>query len=233
VSLRAAGPTLSVIVRDWGRGIEPGDLPHIFEPFRQGPRSDNSHRGLGLGLAITHNIVELFGGELSASSEGVGHGATFTLRLPMAQAQEPIETEVGLGLHEEEQRRLAGLRVLYVEDEADIAEGVRFMLSELGAQVDLCPSFGAASARIVAGGFDILLSDLNLGGGHTALELIGLLRATPNGDTIPAIVLSAYGSTEDRNASLRAGFAKHLVKPVVAAEVARALIDAMSGGRHR
>jgi signal transduction histidine kinase/ActR/RegA family two-component response regulator len=234
VQVQVLGPALLLQVRDWGSGIEASDLPHIFEPFRQGfsrGRRDGSHRGLGLGLAITRSIVDLFGGDLQAASAGAGQGATFTLRLPLAAPQAAPGSAPGGALNEDERRCLAGLRVVYVEDEPDIGEGVRLMLSELGVRVDLCPGFDAARTRIAAGAFDVLLSDLNLGHGRTALELMALLHA--HGSATPALVLSAYGTIEDRKASLQAGFAMHLVKPIVAADLARALIQAVQGAGAR
>lgn len=232
VSYEVFGSTLRIAVRDWGKGIEPSELSHIFEPFRQGPRNDNSHRGLGLGLAITRSIVDLFGGELDAYSAGAGQGATFTFELPLDERSLP-DAPAGAGYLAEEQQVLAGSSILYVEDDPDIAEGVRLMLSDLGAQVRLCLSFKAAQDGIAAGGFDILLSDLNLGDGHTALDLIKILRASSSVNAPPAIVLSAYGSAGDKEISLRAGFSAHLVKPVIAADIARAILDAMSSQKER
>lgn len=217
--------TLRIEVRDWGRGIEPAELPHIFEPFRQGPNGGDSHRGLGLGLAITHHIVDLFGGSLEAASDGPGRGSTFTVSLPTSARGDASDGDAGLS--DAQRQRLKGLRVLYVEDEPDIAEGGRELLSTLGADVTLCLDVAAARERILAGGFDVLLSDLDLGAGQSALDLIDLMRNLPSSRAIPALVLSAYGSQEDRRASRIAGFAAHLVKPVDSGEVARALLDAM------
>lgn len=223
-SHRVDGGMLVVEVKDWGQGIDPLDLPHVFEPFRQGSGGGRSHRGLGLGLAITRSIVELFGGVLHAHSDGPGQGACFTLRLPVATEPQDAAQRLGAELSDDERQRLQGLRVLFVEDDLDIAEGGRRMLAALGAAVELCTSFEAASARIAVGGFDILLTDLNLGGGHSALELLALLRATAHGQDVPALVLSAYGRAEDIAASAQAGFVRHLVKPADAMDVARALL---------
>jgi len=226
LSCHSDGANLHVEVRDWGKGIEPSDLAHVFEPFRQGPQGANAHRGLGLGLAITRNIVELFGGNLKVQSQGIGHGATFSLQLPLGDIQSVTPPASSAELDEAEARQISGMRLLYVEDDPDIAEGVRTMLTELGAQVEMCLEFETAAARVATGGFDVLLSDLNLGDGHTALELIGILRGSPAQHHVPAIVLSAYGGISDRSASLAAGFDAHLVKPVVASDIARALINA-------
>ena len=224
----ALGSTLHLEVRDWGRGIAPDELAHIFEPFRQG-QSGGSHRGLGLGLAIARSIVELFGGRLTAASDGPGQGATFTVVLPLVSSHvnERPSGEAS-ELDAEERARLANVRVLYVEDEPDIAEGGQLLLSRLGASVELCLDAETALERVTAGGFDVLLSDLDLGDGHTAFELLSRLRSFPHGRSIPAVLLSAYGSEGDRAKSRDAGFIAHLVKPADPNLVARTLLEAMA-----
>jgi signal transduction histidine kinase len=223
-----AGPTaLRIEVQDWGQGIDPADLPHLFEPFHQGHAPQSTHRGLGLGLAITRQIVRLFGGDLQADSAGPGQGARFTAELPLQQAEGSGMESVRRPLGPTEATQLRGLRVLYVEDEADIAEGGRLMLTTLGLHVEVCLSFDQARRRLAGGSFDVLLSDLNLDQGHTGIELLQRLHALPHGREIPALLVSAYGSEDDRRASRAAGFAAHLVKPVDTEEVAWALIDAL------
>ena len=222
------GTELRVDVRDWGRGIDPLDLPHLFEPFRQVTESGSSHRGLGLGLAIARSIVDLFGGNLHAHSEGPGRGATFSLTLPASGGARGLANPAA-SLTAEEGERLARLRILYVEDDADIAEAGRLALHALGAEVVLCTNVHQASDQLRSTAFDVVLSDLNLGDGHSALELMPILRNAPRGIQTPAIVLSAYGSAEDRRTSSNAGFAAHLVKPVGAADLARALLDVLAG----
>jgi signal transduction histidine kinase/ActR/RegA family two-component response regulator len=220
------GPDLHVEVQDWGRGIDPVDLPDIFEPFRQGPTTGISHRGLGLGLAITRSIVDLGGGTVRAQSAGLGQGATFTLTLPLAGMLASRGAAADTELTAKERERLQGLRVLYVEDDVDIAEAGRLTLSALGARVVMCLSFDEAVERLGEGGFEMLVSDLNLGDGRSAIDLLALLRQLPHGRQTPAVVLSAYGSQEHVEASLTAGFASHLVKPAGATELARALLAA-------
>ena len=101
------------------------------------------------------------------------------------------------------------------------------MLSSLGINVETCLTFEQAQRRVRQGGFDILLTDLNLDGGHTGLDLLQVLRQTPHGREMPALILSAYGSEADRHASLTAGFAQHLVKPLDASHVSQALLAAL------
>jgi len=212
---------MRVEVRDWGRGIDRCELPHLFEPFRQG--TGGSQRGLGLGLAITRSIVELFGGSLHAASEGVQRGATFTLELPVAAVAVAGEHDDDVGaLDGAERSALAGLRVVYVEDEPEIGEAGKIMLATFGMHVDLCSTYAEAERRIAAGGFDVLLSDLALDGGHQADALLAVLQRSPAAG-VPALVLSAHGSQHDRAASARGGFARHLVKPADWIEVARAI----------
>jgi len=126
-----------------------------------------------------------------------------------------------------EMARLRGLRVLYVEDEPELGEGGELVLAALGVDVHLCQTFEAACDRICRGDFDVLLSDLKLDAGHSGLELMPLLRASPGGAAIPALIVSAFGSQAHRDASLHAGFAAHLVKPTDGVDMARALLEAI------
>ena len=211
---------LRVEVRDWGRGIDPHELPRLFEPFRQG--TGGSQRGLGLGLAITRSIVDLFGGSMHAASDGPQRGATFTLELPVAAVDVDGARDGETALDAAERAALAEVRVVYVEDEGEIAEAGRIMLASFGMRVDLCRSYAEAARRVAAGGFDVLLSDLALDGGHRADELLDVLHRS-SAAAAPALVLSAHGSHHDRVASARNGFARHLVKPADWNEVARAI----------
>src|SRR6185369_8089988 len=101
----------------------------------------NSHRGLGLGLAITRSVVHLFGGELQAHSDGRGRGASFVVELPLSTSAGEVESTVADDVSDEDRQRLRGVRVVYVEDEEDIAEGGRLLLSSLGVKVEVCLSF--------------------------------------------------------------------------------------------
>jgi len=228
LSVDITDAVLRLAVKDWGVGIGASDLEQIFEPFRQGTRKGGSHRGLGLGLAIVRHIVTLFSGEITARSEGLGHGAEFIVELPVQARQGPDASTSAGALNPEQTSRLNGLRIVYVEDEPDIAESCEFMLSSLGINVETCRTFEHAQRRVRQGGFDVLLTDLNLDAGHTGLDLLRVLRQTPHGRDMPALILSAYGSEADRQASLSAGFAQHLVKPLDASHVSQALLAALA-----
>ena len=220
---------LRLTVKDWGVGIGAAELAHIFEPFRQGESSGGNHGGLGLGLTIVRHIVTLLSGVVTAHSEGRGRGAEFVVHLPLQLGQGPSGTVEADALSAEQTSRLAGLKVVYVEDEPDIAESCGLMLRALGVKVETCVTFEQAQRRVLGGGFDILLTDLRLDGGHSGVELLQLLRQTPNGRSMPALVLSAHGSEADRRASLDAGFAQHLVKPSDANSISTALLAQMGG----
>ncbi len=221
---------LRLTVKDDGVGIAAADLQHIFEPFRQGAGKGGNHRGLGLGLAIVRHIVTLFSGEIMAYSRGPGQGAEFCVELPVPERPaSPAVSQLG-AMSVDQTAQLVGLRILYVEDEPDIAESGALMLSSLGLQVTTCLRFEDARARLLNGGFDVLLTDLNLDGGHTGLELLQALREAPHGRAMPALILSAYGSDADRTATLAAGFAQHLVKPLDVNQLCGALLQALGDG---
>ncbi len=225
VTCRATAEAVIVEVQDDGRGIDAAELPHLFEPFRQAQPGGGAHRGLGLGLAIARNIVDLSGGTLQARSAGLGSGATFSVCLPRsrtpATASEGAAAAAGLG----DLSALRGLRVLYVENEPDIAESVRQMLQALGAAVELCLGHDEALACLAGRDFDLMLCDLNLGAGHSAIGLMQRLRADPRHRRMIGVLLSAHGTAQDRQASAQAGFVRHLVKPVDIDTLARTLLE--------
>ncbi len=227
VGVDVEGKQLKVDIQDQGEGIDPSDLATIFEPFWQSTRNARSSRGLGLGLAISKSIAQLMGGDLGAASAGLGLGATFTLRLPMTNEPGDEGPDAERTLNDEERRRVKGVRILYVEDDLDIAASVEQALGELGLQVETCSDFAQALRRVGEGGFDLLLADLNLGNGHTAVELLAELRRFPHGKELVALVLSAYGADEHRKTTLAAGFTAHLVKPLSAERLVRAIISTL------
>jgi PAS domain S-box-containing protein len=216
VELRRRDSDVEVQVRDTGCGIEAEFLPHVFDRFQRAEAGRASARaGLGLGLAIVHRIVDLHGGVVLADSAGAGHGACFTVRLPVPVGLDG--TAVGPALEEAAAiapslpRPLEGVRVLVVEDQADARELIAVVLQQAGAQVTGVASAAEALRVFVAEGFDAIVSDIGLpdGDGYKLLQ-----RIRQRGATVPAIALTAYTRIEDRERALSAGFQLHMAKPI-------------------
>ena len=227
VVVRRVDACVELSVGDDGRGIDGGFLPHIFEPFRQADGSTTrTHGGLGLGLAITRQLVELHGGSIEARSAGKGAGATFVVRLPLAATATPIaargrsaEPRPSLGAFERPPA-LAGLRVLVVDDDEDARQLVRAVLEECGCVVRTADSVAAAMAAFDAEVPDVLVSDIGMPE-HDGYVLIRKVRALPlsKGGGVPAVALTAYARPEDRRRVLTEGFMMHVPKPVEPAEL--------------
>jgi len=214
VWLRPAQTHLELSVRDTGKGIPPGFLPHVFERFRQAQAPiTGGPGGLGLGLAIVRHIVELHGGSVHAESAGQGKGATFTVRLPLRVAPQPASSP-GAPPPAPETPRLAGLRVLVVDDERDTCEVLEAVLRRGGAEVRACQSAAAALAALKGWWPDVLVCDIGMPGedGYALMRKIRT-RGTPPGRPLAAVALTAYARFEDRQQALAAGFQRHVPKP--------------------
>jgi PAS domain S-box-containing protein len=219
---------VEIVVSDTGVGINKEFLPYVFDRFRQADASTTRvHGGLGLGLSIVHQLVDLHGGSVSVNSEGEGQGATFTILLPFVgaandqkevEAASPVQTDEVVGL--EGLPSLEGLTVLVVDDEADTRELIREVLKECGSEVILSHSAAEALEAIEKYKPDILISDLGMPD-EDGYSLITKIRALPpeRGGHIPAAALTAYARAEDRMRVLRSGFQFHLPKPVDSAEL--------------
>ena len=213
VTVRAADPGfLEIIVKDTGCGIDPGFLPHVFERFRQGDSSTTrTHGGLGLGLAIVHDLVGMHGGTVHAESPGVGQGTTFTVRLP-APAQR--KSDALTPAWHKQQARLTGANVLVVDDDPDAREVLRMILEDAGAKVTTAAS--ARETREVMGQLhpDLLIADIGMPG-EDGYSLILSIRNQERGTSrLPAIALTAHTRPEDVEHALASGFQLHLAKPV-------------------
>jgi PAS domain S-box-containing protein len=225
VRLEAEGGQAILTVTDSGVGIAADILPHVFERFRQGDsRFAREYGGLGLGLAIARHIVEMHGGTIEASSKGVGQGATFQVRLPLARASAravaPQETADRAPVRS---RRLDGVHVLLVDDEADALMMVRELLEMSGARVTTAKSAEEALQRLEEDAPDLLLTDIGMPV-VDGFELIRRVRELPRSvRNLPAAALTAYAQPEDRTRALRSGFQVHLAKPIDPSE----LIDAV------
>jgi signal transduction histidine kinase len=234
ILLRSTAGAVDIAVSDTGQGIGPEFLPHVFERFRQADSSNTrQHAGLGLGLSIVKQLVELHGGSVRARSAGEGQGATFIVSLPVRRAG---IASSGKELRDDAQaaralpspRRdapLTGLKLLVVDDEADARELVGHLLRDCGADVLAVDSALGALEAIEAWSPDLLLSDIGMPdrNGYQLLELVRALPADAGG-TIPAIALTAFARPEDRNRALGAGFQMHVAKPVEQAELLAAVL---------
>jgi CheY-like chemotaxis protein len=205
-------------VRDTGEGIAAEFLPHIFEKFRQADSgSARRFAGLGLGLAITKQLVESHGGSITVHSEGRGKGARFRVRVPRLKA-DPAAPEssqaVPLRAHD---KPLAGLRILAVDDEADSREYLQRLLAEQGADIVSVASAAEALEMLAShdGRFNLLVSDIGMPE-STGYDLIETVRKRLKVDArkLPAVALTAFSRREDSEQALDKGFQKHLAKPV-------------------
>jgi signal transduction histidine kinase/DNA-binding NarL/FixJ family response regulator len=195
---------------DTGVGIDPHQLGRIFDPFEQGSDLPRDRRGgLGLGLAICRAVAEAHGGRLTAESAGRGLGSTFRLELEASPA--PATRPTPSPRVDNSPRCPGGLRILLVEDNVDTLRYLGMILCMRGHEIVQAATLCAAREAIAAGTFDLLISDIELPDG-TGLELMRELRSRG----VPGIALSGYGSTDDVQLSQDAGFALHLIKPIVA-----------------
>jgi nitrogen-specific signal transduction histidine kinase/CheY-like chemotaxis protein len=207
-----------LIVKDTGRGIEPAFLPHVFERFRQGDASSTRrHGGLGLGLALVRDLVELHGGSVSAESAGEGKGAAFTVRLP-TMAESALSAD-GVRTAGPGPRALAAIRVLLIEDEPDSRELARAALTRFGAQVSAVSSSTDAVTAILSATPQtlphVVVSDIGMPveDGYVFIQQLRAL-SPERGGRIPAVSVTGYSTPGDVERALAAGFQLHLSKPI-------------------
>ncbi|MCC2955496.1 response regulator [Massilia sp. IC2-477] len=222
VSVTREGDEVSIDVADSGIGIDPEFLPYVFDRFRQADSSSaRRHGGLGLGLAIARQLVELQGGAITVASGGTGRGATFTVHLPIHQGGATLEPTAAPTAAPDEDARaaaggsLAGLSVLVVDDEPDSLELVQQVLSETGARILTAMSAGDALRMIERERPDLLISDIGMPL-MDGFELIRRIRAARERavSSVPAIALTAFSRREDQQRALEAGFDEYMAKPL-------------------
>lgn len=224
VRLYSTPEQVCVEIADSGQGISCEALPHIFERFRQ---EDNTPRrsqgGLGLGLAIVKQLVELHGGTVSAHSEGLGQGATFTVTIPRSDrphwgAPSP-DPEIGTSLE--------GVQLMVVEDEADTREMMVLMLQARGAEVTAAASVKEALILIDSWRPDVLIGDLAMPE-EDGLALMTRLRDRDRArgeEILPAIAVTAYSSEQVRQQALQAGYLRQVTKPIDVEQLVRSILE--------
>ena len=217
-----------VEVSDSGMGIEPAVLPRLFNAFEQGGvGTTRQFGGLGLGLTISHAMVAMHGGTVSAHSAGKDKGAMLRVRLPLMPAG-TVPSPAAPQNRQGAQHPARPLRILLVEDHGDTARIMRRLLAANGHHVEAAADVATALKMVGEQTFDLLLSDLGLPDG-SGLDLMRALRAA--GSTLPGIALTGYGQEQDVAASRRAGYAAHLTKPTSLPQLEAAiatLVDAPS-----
>jgi CheY-like chemotaxis protein len=236
VQLARKGDIDELGVSDTGIGIEPAFLPSVFDTFRQADASSTrTQGGLGLGLSIVRHLVEMHGGEVRAESDGLGKGATFTVRLPVRR----IEPAQSIPDHDVDapppprrltERRLAGVSVLVVDDDQDTRELLVSVLEAAGAAVHAVPTASEALATGIQVTPDAIVSDIAMPGqdGYSLMrELdVALGPAAPR----VRVALTAFAGERDRERALDAGYQRHLAKPLDPAVLISVLEELLGQG---
>ena len=234
MSLAISDSSLQVNVTDTGEGISADFLPHVFDRFRQADASTTRrHGGLGLGLSIVRQLVELHGGTVRAGSGGRGQGTTFAVTLPISavgiSSQSPsivnyVEEGDLSGFGHGNVSVLKDLRVLIVDDEPDARDLLRRLLQSCQAKITTAESVEAALEVLARERFDLILSDIGMPGrdGYDLIAEVRKRESAANKHT-PAIALTAFARSQDRTRALRAGFQNHIAKPVEPSELIAAV----------
>ncbi|WP_343027028.1 ATP-binding protein [Massilia sp. MP_M2] len=209
---------VAVTVADNGAGMSGETIGRAFELFTQGPRTlARSEGGLGVGLNVVRNLVNMHGGSVTAGSDGPGQGSTFTVRLPQSAAGAPLVPAAA-----PLQAAVARCRILVIEDNSDASDVLRLLLEFEGHDVEIAADGHAGLALALEGGFDAIVCDIGLPG-IDGLELMTRLRAAQPTPRPLTVALSGYGQPSDRARALAAGFDRYLVKPVASATLVEAL----------
>lgn len=237
IRLEKINSHIEIIVSDTGEGIKPEFLPYIFDRFRQADQTTTRQQGgLGLGLSIVRQLVEMHGGTVHAESAGDSKGSSFTVKLPGLIAISRNEQEQEASIYTKRKTQihnasgLTGVKLLVVDDEADSRELLRVFLEQYGAEVTTSRSVDEALRELENSSFDVLISDIGMPveDGYTLISKVRL-RKSEKGGRIPAIALTAYARVEDRVRALTAGFQAHVPKPVEPDELVAVVMSLTNG----
>ena len=219
---RAAGHAFLEVTDD-GIGLSPAMQQHVFDVFVQGKQSiDRSRGGLGLGLAVVRQLVELHGGTVSAESPGEGKGSTFLIQLPIAPDElefvAPVEEDTMPGVEP------SALRIVLIEDNDDARETLADALGQFHHDVQTAPDGLAGLDLVLDEKPDVALVDIGLPG-LDGYEVARQIRARMNGNSPRLIAMTGYGQPDDRQRAAEAGFDMHIVKPVSLKNLRRVLAN--------
>ena len=231
VSAQQAGDAVRIEIADTGIGIEPGFLAHVFDRFRQADsKTTRSYGGLGIGLAIVRDLVHLHGGQVTVESDGPHCGSTFIVTLRAASAAKGVPVKRRRALTPP---RLDGQRVLLLEDHADSRELLAQALTGSGAAVESFATAPAALSALPRLRPSVIVADIGLPGedGYSFIRRVRA-HAAESVQRIPAIAVTAYAATPDRQEALSVGFQQHMAKPIDPRQLVEA-IHALTRKRSR
>jgi CheY-like chemotaxis protein len=240
VKMQLNGPNVEVSVTDSGMGIAPHFLPHVFERFSQGNASTTkTHGGLGLGLAICKHLVELHGGMIEVRSEGLGTGATFSVRLPIAVVTSHVEKPLP-ALHTGEDvisqaqnfrrldatKPLSNYHIVVIDDSEDTCTLTAKILERVGARIEKFSSVQSAIRylRETKTWPNLCICDIAMPDEDGYSFIRKLRKLDINGETLPAIALTAYARLEDSITARQNGFNAHLAKPVMPSKLVSTIL---------
>jgi CheY-like chemotaxis protein len=239
IRLSSRDSRVHIVVSDTGRGISPEFLPRVFDSLSQERGSSTrEHGGLGLGLSIVRQLVQMHGGTVRAESGGEGNGATFTVSLPARDLTATVDAPVMLHIRGESTPPaldapypIAGIRVLAVDDELEMRKLIATVLRTAGASVVTASSAAEAFEHLATQSFDVLVSDIAMPDedGHSLARRIRACHDERS--TIPTVALTAYGGLLQHQLALSAGFDGYIKKPFAPHELVRAVAGVLAKRR--
>ena len=219
LTVQREGSQVVIAVSDTGIGIPAAAIPTVFEMFTQvGRNMERAQGGLGIGLSLVRRLIELHGGTVSAASEGVGRGSTFTVRLPLAAQDEATPPALVASVPAPEETAEASLRVLVVDDNIDAADTLAALLEMNGHAIRVANDGYQAIEMAQAFRPQVVFLDIGLPG-MNGYEVARRLREVPGMESGILVALTGWGAREDRERSSEAGFDHHLTKPADMAAV--------------